>query len=158
LLACSKTFLRIAVSSAAQERSCESATCSAAQELSCESAIYSAAQELSCESAIYSAAQELSCEVATCSYAQELSCESAICSAAQELSCESATCSAAQELLTFLKPEDSLPLLKEPIPVQNKLLYVSDININIERFEVFTAVTMKNGVFWDVTPCGSYKN
>jgi hypothetical protein len=22
------------------------------------------------------------------------------------------------------------------------------------RFEVFTAVTMKNGVFWDVTPCG----
>jgi hypothetical protein len=26
------------------------------------------------------------------------------------------------------------------------------------RFEVFTAVTMKNGVFWDVTPCGSYKN
>jgi hypothetical protein len=26
------------------------------------------------------------------------------------------------------------------------------------RLEVFTAVTMKNGVFWDVTPCGSYKN
>jgi hypothetical protein len=23
------------------------------------------------------------------------------------------------------------------------------------RFEVFMAVTMKNGVFWDVTPCGS---
>jgi hypothetical protein len=22
------------------------------------------------------------------------------------------------------------------------------------RFEVFTAVTMKNGVFWVVTPCG----
>jgi hypothetical protein len=22
------------------------------------------------------------------------------------------------------------------------------------RFEVFTAVTMKNGVFWDVKPCG----
>jgi hypothetical protein len=22
------------------------------------------------------------------------------------------------------------------------------------RFEVFTAVTMKNAVFWDVTPCG----
>jgi hypothetical protein len=22
-----------------------------------------------------------------------------------------------------------------------------------KRFEVFTAVTMKNGVFWDVTPC-----
>jgi hypothetical protein len=26
------------------------------------------------------------------------------------------------------------------------------------RFEVFTAVTMKNGVFLDVTPCGSCKN
>jgi hypothetical protein len=26
------------------------------------------------------------------------------------------------------------------------------------RFEVFTAVTMENGVFWDVTPCGSCKN
>jgi hypothetical protein len=26
------------------------------------------------------------------------------------------------------------------------------------KFEVFTAVTMKNRVFWDVTPCGSCKN
>jgi hypothetical protein len=26
------------------------------------------------------------------------------------------------------------------------------------RFEVFTTVTMKNGVFWVVTPCGSRKN
>jgi hypothetical protein len=26
------------------------------------------------------------------------------------------------------------------------------------RFEVFTAVTMKNGVFWVVTPRGSCKN
>jgi hypothetical protein len=26
------------------------------------------------------------------------------------------------------------------------------------RFEVFRAVTMKNGVFWVVTPCGSCKN
>jgi hypothetical protein len=24
----------------------------------------------------------------------------------------------------------------------------------IVRFKGFTAVTMKNGVFWDVTPCG----
>jgi hypothetical protein len=29
---------------------------------------------------------------------------------------------------------------------------------NYVRFEVFTAVTMKNGVFWDVTPCGSCEN
>jgi hypothetical protein len=28
----------------------------------------------------------------------------------------------------------------------------------IERFEVFTTVTMKDGVFWVVTPCGCYKN
>jgi hypothetical protein len=27
-----------------------------------------------------------------------------------------------------------------------------------ERFEVSTAVTMKNAVFCDVTPCGSSKN
>jgi hypothetical protein len=26
------------------------------------------------------------------------------------------------------------------------------------RFEVFTAVTMKNGVFWDITSCGSCNN
>jgi hypothetical protein len=26
------------------------------------------------------------------------------------------------------------------------------------RFEVFTAATMKNGVFWDVTPCGFCKS
>jgi hypothetical protein len=26
------------------------------------------------------------------------------------------------------------------------------------RFEVYKAVTMKKGVFWDVTPCGSCKN
>jgi hypothetical protein len=30
--------------------------------------------------------------------------------------------------------------------------------INHVRFEVFTAVTMKNGVFWVVTPYGSCKN
>jgi hypothetical protein len=29
---------------------------------------------------------------------------------------------------------------------------------NVVRFEVFTAVTMKNGVFWDVAPCGSCNN
>jgi hypothetical protein len=29
--------------------------------------------------------------------------------------------------------------------------------LNYVRFEVFTAVTMKNGVFWDVTSCGSVR-
>jgi hypothetical protein len=28
----------------------------------------------------------------------------------------------------------------------------------VERFEVFTPVTMENGVFWDVTRCNSCKN
>jgi hypothetical protein len=35
------------------------------------------------------------------------------------------------------------------------------INLQSHRFvsfEVFTAVTMKSGVFWDVTPCGSVNN
>jgi hypothetical protein len=31
-------------------------------------------------------------------------------------------------------------------------------NSRYTRFEVFTAMTMKNGVFWEVTPCGSCKN
>jgi hypothetical protein len=30
--------------------------------------------------------------------------------------------------------------------------------INYVRFEVFTAVTMKSAVFWNVTPCDSCKN
>jgi hypothetical protein len=33
-----------------------------------------------------------------------------------------------------------------------------EINVKYVRFEVFTEVTIKNGVFWDVTPCGSCKN
>jgi hypothetical protein len=34
----------------------------------------------------------------------------------------------------------------------------TNVNVNIVRFEVFTAVTMKNGVFWYVMPRGSCKN
>jgi hypothetical protein len=40
----------------------------------------------------------------------------------------------------------------------NLLLHYTRMNkleISYVRFEVFTAVTMKNGVFWVVTPCGS---
>jgi hypothetical protein len=37
-----------------------------------------------------------------------------------------------------------------------------DMTCQIERgdvrFVVFMAMTMKDGVFWDVTPCGSCKN
>jgi hypothetical protein len=33
-----------------------------------------------------------------------------------------------------------------------------DLGFSYVGFEVFSAVIMKNGVFWDVTPCGSCKN
>jgi hypothetical protein len=38
--------------------------------------------------------------------------------------------------------------------------YIEDVygSDYLVRFEVFTAVTMKNAVFWDVTSCGSCKN
>jgi hypothetical protein len=32
------------------------------------------------------------------------------------------------------------------------------LSLNYIIFEVFTAVTMKNGVFWNVMRCGSCKN
>jgi hypothetical protein len=51
------------------------------------------------------------------------------------------------------------------IPFPDKFSYSSamclvelEANALYVRFEVSTAVTMKNGVFWDVTPCGSCKN
>jgi hypothetical protein len=41
-----------------------------------------------------------------------------------------------------------------------KELNISKIEkyVKIVGFEVFTAVTMKNAVFWDVTPCGFIVN
>jgi hypothetical protein len=45
-----------------------------------------------------------------------------------------------------------------PMPVPGiPLLLPEELNVGV-RFEVFKVVTMKNGVFWDVTPCGSSKN
>jgi hypothetical protein len=49
----------------------------------------------------------------------------------------------------------------EQLPFANKIFHESpNLNIveienfwNDVRFELFAAVTMKNGVFWDVTPC-----
>jgi hypothetical protein len=47
-----------------------------------------------------------------------------------------------------------LPLLSQYYPpapcCETAVVYI--------RFEVFTAVTMKNAVFWDITPFGSCKN
>jgi hypothetical protein len=42
--------------------------------------------------------------------------------------------------------------------ILQKLIYSSKRHVfYYVRFEVFTAVTTKNGVFWVVTPCGSCK-
>jgi hypothetical protein len=42
---------------------------------------------------------------------------------------------------------------------ENKMsLNLEKTNVINVRFEVLTAVTMKNGVFWVVTPCGSCKS
>jgi hypothetical protein len=51
-----------------------------------------------------------------------------------------------------LSPCDTLPSL-----LQYHSIYFL-VFILLVRFEVFTAVTMKNGVFWDVKPYGSCKN
>jgi hypothetical protein len=37
-------------------------------------------------------------------------------------------------------------------------MYIPEDDILHVRFEVSTEVTMKNGVFWDVMPCGSCEN
>jgi hypothetical protein len=44
---------------------------------------------------------------------------------------------------------------KKPLGRQRRR-WMENIKVHV-RFEVFTAVTMKKGVFWDVTPCGSCK-
>jgi hypothetical protein len=48
----------------------------------------------------------------------------------------------------------------ETITARKTVTVVSNISDILEyiRFEVFTAVTTKNRVFLDVTPCGSCKN
>jgi hypothetical protein len=40
----------------------------------------------------------------------------------------------------------------------NVMVHYSETCLVYVRFEVFTAMTMKNVVYWDVTPCGSCKN
>jgi hypothetical protein len=49
-----------------------------------------------------------------------------------------------------------LRALQEILLYAEKLLSLT--NTKHVRYEVFTAVSMKNGVFWDVTPCGHCKN
>jgi hypothetical protein len=49
---------------------------------------------------------------------------------------------------------------REYCQVGKKIAYILTFKqfTKMLRFEVFTAVTMKNDIFWDVTPCGSCKN
>jgi hypothetical protein len=54
-----------------------------------------------------------------------------------------------EDLYNFLSPINSLIFLSSHYPANYFF---------IVRFEVFMAVTMKNGVLWDVLPCGSYKS
>jgi hypothetical protein len=42
--------------------------------------------------------------------------------------------------------------------IQTEHLLNADLEHKYVRVEVFTVVTMKNGVFWDVMPPGSCKN
>jgi hypothetical protein len=41
------------------------------------------------------------------------------------------------------------------VNILHNFVHSSLKRIMFVRFEVFTAVTMKNGVFWNVTPCGA---
>jgi hypothetical protein len=40
----------------------------------------------------------------------------------------------------------------------SKLVLLKIDVVLLVRLEISTAVTMKNVVFWDVTPCGSWRN
>jgi hypothetical protein len=61
-------------------------------------------------------------------------------------------------------PPEAIPSHVNPLytlrstRVNSILIVSSHWSLSLVRFEVFTAVTMKNGVFWDVTPCGSCKS
>jgi hypothetical protein len=61
-------------------------------------------------------------------------------------------------LITLMKGalRSSERFLQEPHGVTSQK--TAFFMLGFVRFEDFTAVTMKNSVFWDVTPCGSCKN
>jgi hypothetical protein len=52
---------------------------------------------------------------------------------------------------------DQFPSHSRPHQYSEKL-GTQKLSTTFVRFDVLTAVTMKNGVFWDVKPCGSCKN
>jgi hypothetical protein len=44
------------------------------------------------------------------------------------------------------------------ITVEQNFYVTEQHELRYDRFEVFTAVTVKNAVFWGVMPCGSCRN
>jgi hypothetical protein len=59
------------------------------------------------------------------------------------------------------KPEGSryeMVLLPHHILTLSAVCQAQSNNLKVVGFEIFTAVTMKNAIFWDVAPCGSFKN
>jgi hypothetical protein len=63
------------------------------------------------------------------------------------------------KIVTFTAPKCvfCVQCIFVPMMHQADVLNVQEDPNGSVRFEVFTAVTMKNGVFWDITPCGSCK-
>jgi hypothetical protein len=55
----------------------------------------------------------------------------------------------------LISPEDRVSLQSNTNWIRGNELWTVRHYV---RFEVLTAVTMKNAVFWDVTPCVSFKN
>jgi hypothetical protein len=61
--------------------------------------------------------------------------------------------------LIFKEPVWRVSSLIQRFKVSHTTIFFQEVtNFGFVRFEVFTAVTMKNGVFWDVMPYGSCKN
>jgi hypothetical protein len=52
--------------------------------------------------------------------------------------------------MQFCKEHPSIP---KSYTVKKKFIEITQAGLNYVSFEVFTAVTMKNAVFWDVAPC-----
>jgi hypothetical protein len=63
------------------------------------------------------------------------------------------TCAVEHNVVT----SGSIKIRKVGLSPLNNCMF-KEIMLGYVRFEVFTAVTMKNGVFWDAPPCGSCKN
>jgi hypothetical protein len=58
-------------------------------------------------------------------------------------------------LITYLDNKDLAEIKKVETHSDEQIVKVVKENV---RFQVFTVVTTKNAIFWDVTPCGSCMN